>query len=523
MTLMSVNSPLKVLRADDGWEKPPKFNIEQGSAFGWNDRLFYGWTEDGAVFDYGDWEARDLIEMMKRDYKAKQIENVLALPIMSATYQMQSIKGDKGELDWMEGYWDADPIDGGCKTPLDQIIGSMTTAITFKKSFNELVFKEGFQGKVVYDKVAFRPQTTCRTIRDPKNGDFLGFQQEAYAQGPAITEGYFPIIIPKKRAFVYVHGTRLDPINGTSDLEVAYWCYKTKQKLLFLWMQFLESVALPRTVVKAQDVEVARQIAAQIAKMRGSAVLPVGTQGNANSVDITTLDSSGKGADQFQAAITWLDQAATHSVLAGFLDLTGAAANGLRGATGFGGGGGSYALSKDASDYFLQFEEAKIREMEKSLRRDLFAPLIRYNFGKSGRVPKIKFEPLNDEDKSNQATMLQALIAAKGGGDNIPTEFIGMLAGQVAAYFGMDATKVHDAFVQAGNEAAAKAAAMSPAGASPLGQGAATLSGVANAAQAIIAPTPPKGGVNLAPAGVTKKAMPNALKDLPWDKLQGTI
>jgi uncharacterized protein DUF935 len=495
---------LAVIESVDDWSTPPPLGQELGSAFGWNDRLFYGWTEDGAVFDYGDWAARDLVKMMERDYKARQIEQVLALPLMSAEREIDGVKGDKGELDWLNGYWDADPIDGGCKTALDQIIGSCTTAFTYRKAFMEKVFREGYEGKIVYDKVAFRPATTCRMKRDPKNGTFMGFEQEAYAPGPNITEGFYPVQISPQRAFVYVHGTRTDPLNGTSDLEIAHWCYKTKQKLLFLWMQFLESVALPRTVVKANDVEIAKQIASQIARMRGSAVVPVGTGGSAQSVDVTTLDSSGKGAEQFTAAITWLDTAATHSVLAGFLDLTGAAANGLRG-----GGGGSYALSKDASDYFLQFEEAKCREIERSIRRDLFAPLIRYNFGRSGKVPKLKFEPLNTEDKSQQIAMLTALMSAKGP-EAVPNEFVAMLAQQTASYFGMDATKVHDAFVAAGKAAAAAAAAASPAGASPLGQGTATIAGATDAASAIAAPTVPD---------TSKKPLPPELAHLDWSQL----
>jgi hypothetical protein len=499
---------LAVVKEEDGWETPPPFGKEEGSSFGYLDRMFYGWDQKGGVFDYGDWEARDLVEMMKKDYKARQIEGVLALPILSADREIVGVKGDKGELDWLQAFWEADFMEGGCKTPLDTIIGGMTTGITFKKAFFELVFRPGFENKIAYEKVAFRPQTTCRMIRDGNNGDFLGFEQEAYAAGPGIRENLYPIKIPRKRAFVYVHGQRLDPLNGSSDLEIAHWCYKTKQKILYLWMQFLESVALPRTIVKAQDVEVARQIAGQIARMRGSAILPVGTQGAANTVDITTLDSSGKGSDQFREAITWLDTAATNSIHAGFLDLTGAAANGIRG-----GGGGSYALSKDASDYFLQFDQAKCREMERMVRRDLFGPLIRYNFGIARRVPKLKFAPLNSEDKSNQVTMLQALMAAKGP-DNIPTEFIALLATSVANYFGMDGTKVHDSFIQAGKDAAAKAAAASAAGAAPLGQGVAQMAGATNAAQAMVAP-------KSMPAKKGNRPLPPELAHIDFQALQG--
>ena len=86
---------------------------------------------------------------------------------------------------------------------------------------------------------------------------------------------HWPIRVPRKRAFVYVHGKRLDPLSGTSDLEIAYWCYKTKQKLMFLWFQFLEGVSLPRTIVKANDITVAQQVAGQVSRLKSSGVLPV--------------------------------------------------------------------------------------------------------------------------------------------------------------------------------------------------------------------------------------------------------
>lgn len=498
-------SALQVVRSEDGWETPP-LGPEEGSAFGYGDRVFWGWNEDGSVFDYGDFEAREIDKMLKsRDYKARQIESVLSLPIMSAERDIVPVKGDKGELDWLSGFWEADTTDGGCEQTLDEVIGQMTTAIAYAKNFNELVFRpDGYDGKVGYRKVAYRPATTCRIKRDAQNGNFLGFEQEAYAPGPLVTRGMYPVQIDPRRAFVYVHGQRLDPLHGTSDLQIAHWCWKTKQKILFLWFQFLENVALPRTVVKANEEVTAKQIAAQIARLRGSGVIPIGTGGNPTQVTVDTLDSSGKGAEQYKEAITWLDQAASGSVLAGFLDLTGQAASGT----------GSYALSKDASNYFLQFEEAKTHEIERSVRRDLFAPLIRYNFGAKGKVPKLKFEPLNAEDKSDQITMLGQFGLVPPGGA-IPTEFIAMLAQQVGTYFGMDGTKVHDLFVKAGKDAAAAAAAQSAAGASANGQAVAGMAGATGAANAMLT-----GAAPITPLPLSqRKPMPAALANLPWDKL----
>lgn len=461
---------------EDGFNLPQgDFGKEEGSEFGWFDRLLFGWR-DGMVFDYGDWEARDLYEMMKKDYVSIQLEKVMTLPILSAQHTIIASKGDKGEEEWLNTFWETDHLSGGCKTPLDHILQQMTGAITYKKAFFEKVWTRGtgdFEGKVVYDKVAHRPQTTCRVMREPKHGEFRGFEQEAYYVGPEITKGHWPIQIPAKRAFVYIHGLRRDPLNGTSDMEVAYWAWKTKQKILFLWFQFLEAVSLPRVAVLAEDLGVAQQVAGQLAKLKSSGVIPIAHSGNPDSVKIEPMDISGKGSEEFRAAISWLEGCARDSVLAGFLSLTGAS-SGRLGAAGM---GGSYALSKDASDYFEQSLESKTNEMAFSIRKDLFAPLVRANFGNNASIPHLKFEPLNDIDKETSVSLFQAFAAAPPN-PTIPDEFISMLAKQVSDYIGLDGDVVKKAFDEAAKKAKAQAALM---GANPQGQ---AVAGVAGATQA---------------------------------------
>lgn len=463
----------------------PPLNREDGSSLGYFDRWQTGHTYDGKfTTDYADWEARDLFEMISKDYKARQIENVLSLPIMSAEYQIVPATDDNGEAAWLNAYWSADPLAGGSITSLDQIIGLCTSAFYYKRAYFELVWVLGrgqFEGQFVYGDVAFRPQTTCRILRDRINGRYAGFEQEPYYLGPGISKtGQWPIQVTAKsgRAFVFTHGTRRDPLNGVSDMEVAYWAYKTKQKVLLLWFQFLQSVALPRITVKAQDDTTARSVAREVARMKGSGVLPIATGGDPNSVDIGLLDASGQGADQFQQVIQWLDNAATSAILAGFLDLTSTANTN---------GQGSYALAKDASDFFLQSLEAKTREMEWQIREQLFAPLIRRNFGPDAKVPFLQFEPLNDIDKETAVSLLQASMMSPPGGP-IPSSFIAGLAEQVSNYLGLDGTQMQadfqDSFDAAAAQAKAEALAMAAPGAgTEVGQQVAGLAGAVSAAQ----------------------------------------
>lgn len=488
-----------LLDAKDSFEVP--LDKEEGSEFGFFDRMLFGWR-DGKIFDYADYEARDLYEMLARDYRARQMEAVLTLPITSAERSIVAADGDKGDAEWLKQYWETDAYKGGCKTSLDHIIDLSTSSFSYKRAYFEKVWVRGtgdFADSFVYDKLGWRPQTTCRLRRDPGNGSFAGFEQEPFWVGPEIAKGKWPIEIPADRAFVHIHGTRRDPLNGSSDMEIAYWCWKTKQKILFLWFQFLENVSLPRIVVHAQDQGVANQIAQQVAKLKGSGVLPLvaGDSRASGQFSIDTLDVSGKGAEQFIQAIQWLDNAAVDSILAGFLNLTGGVGNG-------GQAGGSYALSRSATDFYNQMEEAKTRELEASIRKHLFAPLIRVNRGPDATVPKLQFEPIHDEDKGTSVQLLQTLLAQppqQGQPSPIPSEFVQELAEQVSEYIGLDGSKIRKSFEEASAKAQKLAAQQSAVGASPVGQQVAGIQGAVQAAAQVVRRVP--GTTGRPPAGAT--------------------
>src|SRR5690348_5511876 len=107
---------MQVVQEDDGFDLP-RLGQQDGSSFGWFDRWNLGTTPDGKyVVDLSDWEARDMHEMLRKDYKAQQIEKVLTLPVTSAEYTLQPAKGDKGECEWLKNYWTTDAFSGGCRT-----------------------------------------------------------------------------------------------------------------------------------------------------------------------------------------------------------------------------------------------------------------------------------------------------------------------------------------------------------------------------------------------------------------------
>jgi hypothetical protein len=409
---------------------------EQGTAFD-QETLLFSQFEDGAIFNYdhADYRARE--EMLRRDGKALTIEQALTLPIRRARPVIRRGPASTKVTKFVEEALFAMSNSGGMSTPLSTIIGQMTSAFTHKKAFFEKVWKEQ-DGRLVYDKVAWRPASTCQVKRDKKTGAFQGF-----TQNPIRMEDTEPLFFKPEHAFVYIHGQTRNPLEGVSAMEVPFWCYQTKQKIRFLWYSYLEGQSLPKTVVSARTQQEANDGARKLLALRQG-----GVTGITENVKFDTLESSGKGGAQFLEALRWLDSEASGSALAGFTDLGGAAAAGT----------GSFALSKDQTDFFLMSREADADEMAMVTGNFLIADLVRWNFGPSEPCPIFEFTPIAEEDATQSVTLLTSLATAAN--KDVPEEFMDELTEKVAGYLDMDTNRVRDGLEKKRKEAKAKAEAL---------------------------------------------------------------
>lgn len=411
----------------------PVMEREQGTAFDRESIMFASFS-DGTVFDYGQWEAADIDEMLKRDGKAKTIEAVLTLPIRQAPHTIGAgqNKAPAQVVDFINEALTTPANNGGMSTSLNLIIAQMTGAISKRRAFFEKVFKQNDEGYTVYDKIAWRPQSTCTITRDKMTGAFQGFKQIPIRWDDTNEISWTP-----QYSFVYLHGVHRDPMAGVSDMEIPLWCYKTKQKIRFLWYQFLEGQSLPKVVVKAQDQTTADVVAKKVIGLRSGGVVGI----DENMVSLDVLQSSGKGADQFQAALNYLDAEASNSVLAGFTDLASAAASGA----------GSLALSKDQSDFFLMSRQAVTKEMADAINQYLIPDLVAYRFGAKTPCPEFEFGQITEEDAQVTINMLSSLAAAPT--LRLPTAFMDELTIKVARYLELDETKVEAGLKQAAADA----------------------------------------------------------------------
>lgn len=403
---------------------------EEGSAFDRESLLFTAF-EDGAVFNYDRGSIVKIDEMLDREGKAQTLEQVLTLPIRQAPVTIKRGPASKAVTKFIAKTLQQPANNGGMSTPLNTIIAQMASAIIYRKTFFEKVFTVR-DGQVIYDKLAYRPPATCAIVRDEKNAAFRGFRQQ-----PIRLEDLEEIFIPAQRAFVYIHDQRRKPLEGRSDLDIAYWCYITKQKIRFLWYQFLEGQSLPKTVVRARTETDAQKAAKKIIDLRQGGVV-----GITDAISTDVLESSGKGADQFKVALQWLDAEASGSVLAGFTDLNAAASTGT----------GSFALSKDQTDFFLMSRQAVAKEMADAINQFVIPDLVRYNFGPKEASPIIEIGPITQDDANLAVGLLQATAVTQS--PVLPREFYEELIERVAGLLELDVARVRDGLRKAAIEGA---------------------------------------------------------------------
>lgn len=406
--------------------------------------------------------------MLSRNGLAAAIEQVLTLPIRGAPHTIEAAKGDKGEAEFAQSVLMTPNESGGMRTPISELVGQITAAQIFKRSFFEKTFKvRESDGKIIYDKVAYRPPATCQARYNDRTGAANGFRQQVWLFGGNLqissrqkVPGY--VDIPKIRSYIFTNGKHREPLTGVSEMETCYWCYQTMSKLLFLWMNFLEGMAMQRLVVYGNDQNEATTRADDISQLRGSGIVGLIHPSDGQKT-FEPLPSANDAGAQFAACMTFLENWMATSVLAGFLQLSGAASKGTR--AGGGASAGSYGMSEDQSSYYLASREAVAGEIADSISHDLIRPLVTLNFGADAAFPQWKFGPLEEAMTAVLFTMFGQMAAAPK--LNVPLAFIDLLTERMAVILDLDAGQIHESLVNTASQRAEALAGNPPPGMPP--------------------------------------------------------
>ena len=449
---------------------------ELGTQFDLGQRLF-AWYGEGDVFDYGEYTARDMKAMFRRDGICSAVESVLTLPIREAEFSIEPAKGDSGETEFARSVIMTPDTDGGMATPVHELVGQVTSAQIYRRAFFEKIWKvRESDGRIVYDKIAFRPPATCQARYNSRTAVPNGFRQQVWLFGGNLmltkeqkVPGY--VDIPKVRSFIHTHGKYREPLVGVSEMDVSYWVYQTKMKLLFLWYYFLENQAMQRIIAYGSDQAEANVHADDISQLKGSGV--VGLIHPPDSKKAFEVIPQGTDAGKFfMEAMGFLESWQTQSVLAGFMGLVG-------GATG---GKGAYSLSQDQSAFYLKSRQAVAKEIGESLSYDVLRPLVMMNFGPGAAFPNWKFGPLQDEQMAALLTLFGQLAAAPA--LHIPVPVFDLITERMASILQLDIDQVHQALVSTSAQRAEQMASNPPPGMPPSAAGGlGAVQGLVGAAQ----------------------------------------
>lgn len=500
------------------------------NSFPYDARLFPAYDEPNTVFEYGELDLQAMRQMLSEDGNPRKLEQVLSLPIRSAEWEIRG----KGTV--------ADFVRANLGDKMDRLISQCTSAISYRKAFFELLWKiDGTDdsAKVVYDAIELRPAQSCESAYDPLTGVLKGFRQRLNpvtfvgqtktppgGSGQPFQDGWARVY--GTRAFIYTHGRHREPIHGVSDLDVSLRMWDIIRKLRFLWCQYMEQQSLPKVIVFGDDPTQAQENAEAVADAGASSAIPMSYRTDPGQDVFKVLESSGKGADQFEKIVAYFEEKQTQSVLAAFMDLAGRASRQSA---------GSNALSADMSEFFLSSREATANEIAEQITDHVIKPLVVYNFGPDEDVPDLHFAPIGNRQIDRALSLLTSIVTAEK--PTVPERFVGFLLNQVSAGLGLDVTDVADVVDEWADkreeqmeaaEAAAAAAAEVPVPMTPPGRqmplpGAAQLAGQqppvpgqataqpaqeppSNAnAQATPPPTGTANGANKAPAPVKQSKL----------------
>lgn len=416
----------------------------EGTPFLPTDRLFSDW-QSGEVFDYGEPNAEGIRAMLDVDGTARQLEQVLTLPLRSAPHALVG-GSEKGRRLVAEQVPDE---------MLTHLLAQMSSATAYRKSFHELTWRLDGQG-VALNGAGFRPATSCEAAYDRK-GRPIGYRQRVAnlgqltaAEWARVYNGEHPgyVRIPKQRALIYTHGTHREPLKGISDLSVAWWAFETRKKLMFLWLQYIELQSQPKVLVYGKDMAQATRNMKSIAQLVAGGYAPAERPADPQAKAVEILETAGKGAALFEPAVRYLESHMTDSVLAGFTKLaTGAATT----------GSGSRALSEDATSLFMDSRQAVADEQGVQTATGLFAPICLYNGLSKSDVPSLRIGPLSKGNVERALSLAEKLLTAPT--VNAPTEFLDGLLTVVAPVLGLDPDKLREAIARRATELAEQGAA----------------------------------------------------------------
>lgn len=365
-------------------------------------KIFAGIIDEEYLTEWKVTEKRcDIItRMMKSDATVRAIYYVVTLPLESANWDVD-VDEDANPQDKKTAEIVKKMLFEEMTITWQDFIRQALLCLPYGFSVFEKVFEPDRENGIIkLRKLAPRIQKTIKKWLTDETGGLSGVEQRAYyIQGTKTL--YKTVQIPVDKLVVFTYRQEGSNFEGDPMLRPAYKHWFMKDKLYLIQAVGLERHALGIPVIylprgaSPADKEYAKQIVKTWrAHEEAGAVFPEGVK-----VDNIT------GTIQSQAlelAIKHHDSEIAKSVLAQFLQLgTGSS--------------GSWALSKDQSDFFLMSLNSIASFVCDRVNRFVIKPLVDMNaskWGKPEHYPKLKCTEISKTSNMETLSALSQLLSA---------------------------------------------------------------------------------------------------------------
>lgn len=328
----------------------------------------------------------DMVEEMRRsDGAVKAVLNGIKAPMLAAEWYIES--KDKKMKEWVESNLFR------MKRTWKDFLREALAYMDFGHYCFELIFEKSSNGIRLADLAPRIPRSILKwQIKDEKPGITQILRTNESEVGTTAE-------IPLSKLLVLTNDKEGDDITGQSILRAAYKHYKYKDVLYRIQGIAAEryGVGIPVVLLPPNYSDAERDKAIDMARNirsneKAYIVLP-------KEWDLKILTPQGNPeGSSIESAIQHHNTLILMSVLATFLGL---GSNNS--------GGGSFALSKDQSSFFIKHVEDKCTYFSEQITEQVIKRLVYINFGRKAEVPRLRFEPLGDIDFSEMSTVLKNL------------------------------------------------------------------------------------------------------------------
>lgn len=347
-------------------------------------------------------------EMRRSDSNVHSALQLVKLPLMSATWDIQAAQDEEGNVS-DEDKEVADFVKrelgvggSGRKVNWIDFLRQALTMLDFGHSVFEKVYEvTDYNGKprIGLAKLGSRKQTTIYFWETPDHQD--GITQLLLSRRDGGDTGM--VGIPRDKLIYFTNEKEGDNYQGISLLRFCYKDWHMKSKLTLVNAVGLEkqSVGVPKVYAKegqtpnATDEREAEQ-AVQNMRANEKAYLKLPA-----SMDVEMLDMKSSSTKDVLPTLAFHKRGIYESILATFMDLGGSS------------GSGSKALSGDLTGFFFKAEEAIANVIVETLSEELIHQLCDMNFSNlQNGYPKLTFGSVADDDNTLMATAVAALTTA---------------------------------------------------------------------------------------------------------------